>query len=134
MKTFAGSCLCGKVKYRITTEYNAFFLCHCLRCQKKSGSAHAANLFSKPESFQWISGDAGIKTYKVPDTRFASSFCQECGSPVPTVGESGRVVVPAGSLDTPLDKSPTAHIFVASRASWDLDLEKVMQFDGLPKN
>jgi len=42
------------------------------------------------------------------------------------------VVVSAGSLDTPLDMPPSAHICCASRADWDVDLESAPRFDGLP--
>ncbi len=39
-----GSCLCGLVKYELTGAFQQFFLCHCTRCQKDTGTAHAANL------------------------------------------------------------------------------------------
>jgi hypothetical protein len=41
-------------------------------------------------------------------------------------------VVPAGSLNTPVSIRPDGHIFMASRANWDNDLETVAKFDALP--
>jgi hypothetical protein len=41
-------------------------------------------------------------------------------------------VVPAGSLDSPIDVRPDAHICVASRADWDRSLEAVPQIEGMP--
>ena len=38
-----GKCLCGVVQFRISGEFESFFLCHCSRCRKDSGSAHSAN-------------------------------------------------------------------------------------------
>ena len=40
--------------------------------------------------------------------------------------------VPAGSLDTDVHIRPDAHIFFASKASWDEGLEKVPKVAKLP--
>ncbi|EIM72045.1 glutathione-dependent formaldehyde-activating protein [Nitratireductor aquibiodomus RA22] len=42
------------------------------------------------------------------------------------------IVVPAGSLDTPVDVRPNAHICLSSRANWDDGLDEVTRLDGLP--
>jgi hypothetical protein len=57
-----GQCLCGAVKFRISGEFEGFFLCHCGRCRKDSGSAHSANLFSSTAKIAWLSGEQNIKT------------------------------------------------------------------------
>ena len=127
-----GSCLCGEVRFEVLGDFERFFLCHCGRCRKGTGSAHAANLFSSAAKVNWLSGEAKVKTYRVPSTRHQKSFCAECGSALPRVHTSGGLVVPARSLDSALEKRPDAHICVASRAAWDQHLEHVPQFDGLP--
>ena len=43
------------------------------------------------------------------------------------------LVVPAGCLDTKLEKKPDAHIFVSNRANWDESLEKINKFERLPE-
>jgi hypothetical protein len=128
-----GSCLCGKVRFRVDGAFERFFLCHCSRCRKDTGSAHAANLFSSTATLTWISGADGVRTYQVPGTRHQRSFCTNCGSALPTVQAGGRLLaVPAGSLDTPVDLRPYAHILMASRAGWDDRLDDLPRFDGLP--
>lgn len=125
-----GSCLCGGVQFEIAGAFNGFFLCHCKRCRKNSGSAHGANLFSPNAKLRWLSGEAQVKTYRVPDSRHQRAFCRECGSALPSLHQNGALlVVPAGSLDTPLAMRPTAHIFTASRAEWDHELETAPAFD-----
>lgn len=131
MSTHQGSCLCGAVRFEISGDYDGFFLCHCSLCRKGTGSAHAANLFGSKASIAWLSGEAKVKTFGIEGTRHQRSFCTECGSPVPRPHVFGGSVVPAGSLDTPLDIKP-AHICVASRANWDEQLEDAPKFDGLP--
>lgn len=129
---YSGSCLCGAVRYEFTGEFQGFFLCHCSRCRKGTGSAHAANLFSKSADLVWLSGAEKIATYSVEGTRHQRSFCTACGSAVPRAHPHGGIVAPAGSLDTPLDVKPTAHICCASRADWDDRLEDAPKFDALP--
>src|SRR4051812_38910056 len=113
-----GSCLCKKVTFGVSGEFKGFFLCHCSRCRKVTGSAHAANLFSKTAKLEWLSGQDHIKTFHLPETRFVKTFCGTCGSALPTPQES-RLLVPAGCLDSTVGIRPDAHIFVESRADWD---------------
>lgn len=131
--TMTGSCQCGAVRFRILGAFESFFLCHCSRCRKDTGSAHAANLFSSKAEITWLSGQDSIRTYRVPATRHEKSFCSECGSALPRVqAQDGFLVVPAGSLDSAVPIRPTAHICFASRAEWDERLEDVAEIDGLP--
>ena len=131
--TTSGSCLCGAVEFQISGEFDSFFLCHCERCRKDTGSAHAANLFSSTATVRWLSGQDRIRTFRVPGTRHEKSFCMECGSALPTVRSGGAlVVVPAGSIDGPVAIRPAAHICLASRAEWDEHLDTIPKLDGLP--
>jgi hypothetical protein len=92
-----GACLCGAVSFRISGNFESFFLCHCARCRKDTGSAFAANLFSSTSEIMWLSGHDHVKTYRVPTTRHARSFCADCGSALPSVQANGALlVVPAG--------------------------------------
>lgn len=133
VKKQQGSCLCGSVKYELTGEFQSFFLCHCTRCQKDTGSAYAANLFSKMGRLTWLKGEGFVKTYQHPSSRHAKSFCQECGSALPTIAENiNCIVVPAGSLDSSIPLSPSGKIFMDSCASWCRALESVPSYEELP--
>ncbi|WDE08080.1 GFA family protein [Thalassomonas viridans] len=128
-----GSCLCGKVSFEITGEFDNFFLCHCQYCQKDTGSAHAASLFSTSAKLNWLSGQDNIQTFNLPQTRHVKSFCLTCGSAMPNVQMDGQLlVVPAGSLDVKVSNKPDAHIFVASKANWDDNLENVARMETFP--
>ena len=131
MTRHAGSCLCGQVKFEIEGDFDRFFFCHCQRCRKGTGSAHAANLFSPNARITWLSGQDRITQYNVPDSRHSRAFCAACGSALPRE-RPGMLIVPAGSLDTDVHTQPTAHIFASSRANWDKNLESVPAFDALP--
>jgi hypothetical protein len=132
-RTYPGSCLCNAVRFEITGAFEGFFLCHCGRCRKNSGSAHAANLFSSTARIDWLSGADGVRTYAVPDTRHRRSFCLQCGSALPSLHmDDTLLVVPAGSLDGAAGIRPNAHIFSADRADWDNRLEDIPAFDAFP--
>jgi hypothetical protein len=129
----SGQCICGAVKFRISGEFESFFLCHCGRCRKDSGSAHSANIFSSKASIAWLSGEENMKTFQLAGTQHLKCFCANCGSALPVFqAEDGVLVVPAGSLDSPIGMRPDAHICLSSRANWDNDLASLVKLDGLP--
>jgi hypothetical protein len=128
-----GQCLCGAVTFRISGEFESFFLCHCARCRKDTGSAHSANLFSSTARVDWLSGEENIREYRLSGSRHQKCFCTNCGSALPFLqGESAVLVVPAGSLEGPIGIRPNAHICFSSRADWDDDLVSLDRIDGLP--
>ncbi len=130
-----GSCLCKMITFEIEGVFESFYLCHCIRCRKDSGSAHAANLFSSTAKLKWISGQDNRKTFNLPGTQHTKSFCSTCGSAMPNIQMEGKLLmVPAGSLDNAFSMKPTAHIFIADKANWDENLEKIPRFEGLPGN
>ncbi|MCU4674252.1 GFA family protein [Catenovulum sp. 2E275] len=131
---YQGACLCGSVKFEIEGEFEHFYLCHCSYCRKDTGSAHAANLFSKFAKITWLSGESDLKVFRLEDTRHNKCFCQHCGSALPVqVNNSAMLVVPAGCLDSDIQLKPDANIFVGSKANWDNKLEQIKAFSGFPE-
>jgi hypothetical protein len=129
---YAGSCLCGSVTFEITGDFDSFYLCHCRHCQKDTGSAHAANLFSQSAELVWLSGETSVASFTLPGTRHSKCFCRLCGSALPNTQLKGMLVVPAGCLDTKVSLHPSAHIFLSSQAAWEAMSDEVPGFAGLP--
>lgn len=131
---YLGSCLCGEVTYEVKGDFEKFYLCHCERCRKDTGSAHAANLFSSTAKLRWLSGQEKIKTFNFRSEGHIKSFCTNCGSALPNLQMDGKLlVVPAGSMDSDINIRPQGHIYCANKANWDTKLEEVLKFDELPK-
>jgi hypothetical protein len=130
----SGSCLCGSVAYELSGDARRFFHCHCERCRKASGAAHASNIIMRLNAMTWTAGEQLTHRYKVPEAeRFAVVFCTECGSPMPRVSPDGTVVVvPAGSLDHEPAVEPEARIFGNSRAGWSCEGGELPVFDTYP--
>ena len=131
---YQGSCLCGEVCFEIVGEFQQFFLCHCEYCQKDTGSAHAANLFSTDAGIQWLSGESNIQTFTLPSSLHMKSFCKTCGSALPNLQMKGKLlVVPAGSINGGINMRPDAHFFLGSKADWDNSLQDLPGFEQLPE-
>jgi hypothetical protein len=119
----SGSCLCGAVAYEVEEPFDHFLYCHCARCRKATGTAHAANAVVDPSAFRWTKGDTDIVRYDLPSARsFATAFCRHCGSPMPHLTRSGkRMIVPAGTFDGEPCAKPSVHAYWKSRADWFTD-------------
>ena len=131
-ETTRGSCLCGAVRFSVEGSFDAFYLCHCARCRKDSGSAHAANLFSGTARLHWLEGETDVRHFTLPGTSHARAFCATCGSALPRQLGPQMLMVPAGSLDDAPVLGPMAHICCDDRAGWDNDLHRLPQLPGLP--
>jgi len=131
---YKGSCLCKGIKFKVIGEFEHFYLCHCRYCQKDTGSAHAANLFSTTTSLEWVKRETELRIFQPPKSNHTKAFCVNCGSALPNLQMEGKLlVVPAGSLDTKLTKWPDAHIFISNKASWDKALEEVSKQKRFPE-
>ena len=129
-----GSCLCGEVTYRISGSLGIFQYCHCSRCRKFTGSAHASNILVSPDQFRWLTGVAYVGRFEPTQTKhFATSFCKNCGSSLPWLAKSRKAfVIPAGTLDSHPGIEPSQNIFYASRASWYREASELIKFDEMP--
>jgi len=133
MAKISGSCLCGSVRYEMDDDFHQFHWCHCTQCQKATGSAHASNLFTRPDNIRWIEGRECVVRYDVPGRSITKAFCGTCGSGMPYLSATGKaLVVPAGALDGAPSRLPGGNIFWAERASWydaGLQAEHLAGFD-----
>ena len=132
-KTTRGSCLCNSVTYQFHTPELIFQYCHCSRCRKFTGSAHASNIIIKPEQFEWLDGEQLVGRFEHPEARhFATCFCTKCGSSLPWLSKSGRaVIIPAGTLDEDPGIRPTQNIFWKDRAAWREEVDALVHYDEL---
>jgi hypothetical protein len=126
-----GSCLCGGVAFVVEGEPLRAYHCHCSRCRKARGAAHASNLFTTADGVRLLRGEELLATYRLPGARyFGQVFCRGCGAPMPRVDrDRDLAVVPLGALDDDPGIRPGRHIFAGSRAPWF-----AIPDDGLPQD
>ena len=119
MSKIIGSCLCEKVAFESDNRFEQFHLCHCIQCQKSTGSAHASNLFTEPNNIKWLSGFELVKRFDLPGRAISKVFCTECGCGVAYLSGTGKaLVVPAGCLDGKAEIDPQYNIFYSEKADW----------------
>ncbi len=130
----SGSCLCGEVTYQYVGLIKVFQYCHCSRCQKFTGSAHASNIIIDPGQFQWLSGETSLGRFELPEAKyFATSFCTKCGSSLPWLTKSGAaMVIPAGTLDNDPKEKPLHNIFMTDKAPWFEEVCDLKKYEALP--
>ena len=129
-----GSCLCGSVAYVLEEKAFMARYCHCSRCRKARGAAHASNMLTRVEDVRFTRGADLVASYKVPEAKFyTQSFCTRCGSPMPRL-DTGRhiAIIPMGSLDDDPLIRPTEHIWAESKAPWFEIADSLPQHPGAP--
>lgn len=127
------SCFCGGIHIQITGAHSGISQCHCSRCRKVSGVNSYAHIIVARESVCWISGRDLVQTYQ-SDSGASTAFCRRCGSPAPDPIPRGYRI-PVGLLDGDPIIPITEHIFVNSRAAWDVIGDDAPQYpdDGPPR-
>src|SRR6188474_1465150 len=52
-----GGCACGGVRYRLRSDPLFVHCCHCLNCQRQTGSAFVINLLIETDRVELLAGD-----------------------------------------------------------------------------
>jgi hypothetical protein len=127
-----GSCLCGEVCFEVDASKGELRLCHCSLCRKASGSGSAALLNVPYDCFRWLGGQELISTYERP-SGYGVVFCRACGSPLPDSDRRRTMFdIPAGLLDENPELAIAKHIYVGSKASWDVIAGGAARYEEMP--
>jgi hypothetical protein len=127
------SCRCGQLSATVTGDPIRVSVCHCLNCQKRSGSAFAAQarwpadrvvIEGRSNSFEMVGDSGGRATFH---------FCPECGSDV-YYDNNGRaddqVAIPLGAFDDPFFLTPNYSVYEGRKHGWlEIEGEHVEHFE-----
>jgi hypothetical protein len=114
-----GGCSCGAVRYRLASEPLFIHCCHCLNCQRQTGSAFVINLLIEQDRVEVLGEEPEV--VEVPRDGSAQRIhrCPHCR--VAVWSEYGRpyvLFVRGGTLDEPRAIEPDVHIFTKSKVDW----------------
>jgi hypothetical protein len=114
-----GSYLCGSVQYAYTGELGAITACHCSDCRKAQGTSSVVAAPADTEKFRWKQGEQFVTEYESSPGK-KRAFCNRCGTPLYSRRDDspGVVRLRMGSIDTPTDAVPVAHIYAANLPAW----------------
>jgi len=115
-----GGCACGSVRYRLTDEPLVVHCCHCLNCQRQTGSAFAVNVVIETDFVELLSGEPHVVDVPRDDGSAQQVYrCPGCQVAVYSQYTWPELrYVRAGTLDDPSSLSPDVHIFTRSKAPW----------------
>jgi hypothetical protein len=126
-----GGCSCGAVRYRLASEPLFVHCCHCLNCQRQTGSAFVINLLLEADRVELLDGEP--QPVDVPRDDGSTQRIHRCPScQVALYSEYGRpeiLFVRAGTLDEPRGITPDVHIYTRSRVPWVTLPDGVPVFD-----
>ena len=115
-----GGCSCGAVRYRLTSEPLFTHCCHCLNCQRQTGSAFVINLLIEADRVELLAGDPQPVDAPRDDGSVQRIYrCPTCQ--VAVFSEYGRPevrFVRGGTLDDPSAITPDVHIYTRSKLPW----------------
>jgi hypothetical protein len=127
-----GGCACGRIRYQLTSDPLFTHCCHCLNCQRQTGSAFVINLLIEADRVELIAGDPEPVDVPRDDGSTQRIFrCPTCQ--VAVFSEYGRPevrFVRGGTLDDPSVVMPDVHIYTRSKVPWISLPDSVPAFDG----
>lgn len=129
-ESLTGECMCGSVRFAISAPLLGAAICHCKRCQRRTGTDHSVTGLTQPHSFEIVDGEDFVSAYIPNDDGWHKFFCQKCGGQLFTRSPENPdlLAVRMGALDQDPGIRPGVHQFVAYAAAWE-DIPD----DGLPR-
>lgn len=120
MTTRIASCSCGQLSVTVEGDPIRISVCHCLACQRRSGSVFAAQA-RFPRANVQFSGQ-GTEFVRVGDEggRATFTFCPTCGATVYYInaGQEDVVAVPVGAFADPTFPGPSFSVYEERMHAW----------------
>lgn len=115
------SCSCGQLRATVEGEPRRVSICHCLACQRRTGSAFGVQSRFERDQVR-ITGTARKFTRLADEDGEArtSHFCGECGATVYIASDStpGMLTIPVGAFADPGFPSPTVSVWEERMHNW----------------
>ena len=115
-----GGCTCGAVRYRLASEPLFVHCCHCLNCQRQTGSAFVVNALIEADRVELLAGEPQAVDVPRSGGKKQRIFrCPTCQIAVFSRYTRATVrFVRAGTLDDPSQVAPDVHIYTRSKLPW----------------
>jgi hypothetical protein len=125
-----GGCTCGAVRYRLTSEPLFIHCCHCLNCQRQTGSAFVINLLIEQDRVQVTGEPTPVDVPRDDGSEQRIYRCPICQVAVFSEYTRPEIwFVRGGTLDAPRAVEPDVHIFTKSKVDWVTLPESTPAFD-----
>lgn len=129
-----GGCFCGDITYQIDGKLFDARSCHCSRCRKAFSSQASSYALVDANTFTWTSGEKRLTSY-IGEHGSGFRFCSQCGSTLCGVLNGAVHGVTLGCVNGDPQVEIGRHIYVGSKACWEVIPEGVLQYEeGVPDN
>ena len=131
---FNGSCQCGAIQYEVSQEPIVVYACHCMECQKLSGSAFGMGMVLGSDALK-VDGELSMWERKSDSGNInVSYFCKTCGNKIYNVdpNESEIVRLRAGTIDDTSTLHVELHTWTRSAQPWIKLDDEVPKFETQP--
>lgn len=120
MTKHTASCRCGQLRVAAKGDPVRVSVCHCLACQKRTGSAFSAQARWPADCVQILGESKSWSRTAASGQITMYHFCPECGS---TVHYSGGnfpdvIAIPLGAFDDPYIASPDYSVWEKRKHHW----------------
>jgi len=126
--TISGECFCGAVSYEVSGPLRDARSCHCSRCRKAFSSQASAYALVDHTQFTWLTGEDLLTSY-TGEHGGGLMFCSRCGSTLCGLVDGVVHGVTLGCVNGDPEVTISRHIFVGSKASWEVMPTGVVTFD-----
>jgi hypothetical protein len=114
------TCSCGALSVTTEGEPQSVVACHCVDCQRRSGSPFGLGAYFAAEQTR-VAGDAQVYTRSTDaGNRFETHFCPTCGTSL--YWQSGRnpglIGVAVGGFADPGFPAPVRSVWERSKHGW----------------
>jgi hypothetical protein len=115
-----GECACKSVRYRLEARPMFVHCCHCLNCQRQTGSAFVINVLIEAERVKLLRGEpAAVEVPRDDGSTQRIMRCPACQIALWSFYSLPKLAfVRAGTLDNPALVSPDVHIYTRSKLPW----------------
>ena len=121
MSTREASCSCGQLRLVVEGEPVRISVCHCLECQKRTGSAFGVQARYAREQVQAIAGrSSSFERTGDSGSTARFHFCPDCGSTVfwDLASLPAFIAIAVGNFADPAFPPPTYSVYEARRHGW----------------
>jgi hypothetical protein len=129
--TIAGGCVCGEIRYEIRGQLKDARSCHCSICRKTFSAQASAYAVVTPGEFTWTKGEALLTSFASQEA-FGLQFCSRCGSTLCGTYNGDVHGVTLGCVDGDPGVEIDYHLFVGSKAPWEVIPDGITAYEEGP--
>jgi hypothetical protein len=120
-ETLTGGCLCGAIRFELTSAPYTAGYCHCTRCQRRTGTAASPQARVDGDALRLLCGEHALRSWRHPSGGFEKLFCEQCGAHLfsRNPNDHSQLSVRMGTFDGDPGIRPSWRAFVAYAAPWE---------------